>query len=166
MKHVVIIISSIALILGVPFLTLGGASILRGDGMDAVTSASVILDAPSGEYVILINREKHTEDKLEEWNHFFKGEDVSYIFEDLVCYVMDGDLGGQTMAESYQSRLPENQMQILSMDATLLLSRAEYGNVDVVILSAEMASAYHAEDLYDKEQMAVIDIQSMSQSID
>lgn len=147
-KHILIIMAGAFLMLGLPFL---GSDYYQGmkDGVDAVSSASLILDQPSGEYVILINRNFHQNaDNLVLWQHFFRGEEVSYIFEDITCSVASGDAGGQEMARSFQSRLPENQMRIQAEDATLLLSRADHGKFDVIVLSKEFAEGYSAETAY------------------
>ena len=79
---------------------------------------------------------------------FFRGEEVSVIFEDISCSVATGDTGGQELARSFQSRLPENQMRIQTEDVTLLLSRADHGKFDVIVLSKEFADSYAAETAY------------------
>ena len=147
-KHILFIAAGAFLILGLPFL---GSDYFKNmtDGVDAVSGASLIIDKPSGEYVVLINRDFHkNEENLALWHHFFRGEEVSYIFEDISCSVAAGDAGGQEMARSFQSRLPENQMRIRSEDATLLLSRADHGKFDVIVLSKEFAEGYSADTAY------------------
>ena len=111
-----------------------------------MSSASVILDQPSGEYVVLINGGmRKSQETLEAWKSFFGGEEIAYIFEDIACSVAAGDVGALEMARSFQSRLPENQMQIRTEDATLLMSRADHGKFDVLIMSKEFSEAYHGE---------------------
>jgi hypothetical protein len=58
------------------------------------------------------------------------------------------------------SRLPENQMKIKTEDGTLMLSKAEYGRFDIIIMSEEFASAYGAKTLYDNEKNVIIKIGS------
>ena len=71
---------------------------LFGGGVDAVSSASVILDAPSGSYVVLLNEARHQRyDTSDQWERFFKGESL-VIMDDVVCGVMEADAGGRLMA--------------------------------------------------------------------
>ena len=88
-KHILIIATGAFLILGLPFLGSGYLQRLT-DGVDAVSGASVIIDKPSGEYVILINRELHKNaENLTQWIRFFRGEEISYIFEDIIICCPD-----------------------------------------------------------------------------
>jgi galactitol-specific phosphotransferase system IIB component len=111
--------------------------------VDTVSSASVIIDQPSGNYIVLINQTLHTnQDNLNTWVRFFSGEEISYLFEDISCSVASGDSGALTMAQSFQSRLPEKQMSVQTENATLLMSRADCGKYDIIILSKEFAETY------------------------
>ncbi|MBR1691735.1 MAG: hypothetical protein IJ711_03050 [Lachnospiraceae bacterium] len=150
LKHILIVITSLFLILGVPFLRSDYfAAQIGGSDADAVSSASLILEQPSGAYVVLINRQRHTDtEKLETWIDFFEGREVSYIFEDISCIVAKGDVQGLEMARSFQSRLPEHQMTVRQEDGILLLSKAEAGKYDIIIMSKEAADAYDARTLY------------------
>ena len=142
-KHIGITAVSILIILGIPLLLTGRLPSLFSDRPDAVSSASVILDEPSGQYYVLVNKALHSdEEKLRDWVTFFSGGDVLYIFEDIACSVAASDAGGMDMANSFRSRLPEHQMQIKSEDAVLLASRADHGLYDVMILSRECADQY------------------------
>ncbi len=130
-------------------------SLFSGD-LDAVSSASIILDQPSGNYIILINRELHQdEDNLDQWITFFSGGEILYIFEDISCSVANADLSGLELAKSFQSKLPENQMQIITEDATLLMSRADEGLYDIIIMSAEFAETYSAQTAYGDDDEVV-----------
>ena len=60
------------------------------------------------------------------------------------------------MAQSYQSRLPANQMRIKIVDPTLLFSKADHGIFDIVVMSKEMADVFHAETV--SQQAGVITI--------
>jgi hypothetical protein len=143
--HTAIVLAGVFLLLGIPFFTTDYfKNLLHGD-TDAVTSASVIIDQPSGDYLVLINRELHTdEENLNTWIRFFSGEEISYLFEDISCSVAAADTGALTMAQSFQSRLPEKQMSIQTEDASLLMSRADRGKYDMIILSKEFAKSYDA----------------------
>lgn len=158
-RHLAIIMCGVAVIIGCPFVfTDFFAQLISGDGADTVTSASVILDKPSGEYVVLINKDIHSdESKLNDWITFFSGGEITYIFEDIACSVPNGDIGALSMAESYQSRLPENQMRIDKEESTLLLSRADAGKFDIIVMSKEFAEANKAESAY-AEQVAIINV--------
>ena len=143
-KHVILVALGVFVLLGLPFMNTDYFSGLVS-GADAVSSASAILDSPSGEYIVWINAALHTdEEKLDQWIHFFKGEEISYIFEDLACSVADGDPSGLEMAQSYQSRLPENQMILDSENSIFLLSAAENDQFDIVVMSKEFADSYGA----------------------
>jgi hypothetical protein len=157
-KHTAIVLAGVFLLLGIPFFTTDYFKNLFREDTDAVTSATVVIDQPSGEYMVLINKEMHKdEENLNTWIQFFKGEEISYLFEDISCSVMMGDTGALTMAQSFQSRLPEKQMSIQTEDATLLMSRADQGKYDIIILSKEFAKSYDATTA-EGEQTVRIDI--------
>jgi hypothetical protein len=142
-KHMGIVLAGAFLLLGIPFLKTDYFKKMTNEDVDAVTSASVVIDQPSGEYIVLINRDMHTDaDNLKTWISFFGGEEISYLFEDISCSVIDGDTGALTMARSFQSRLPEKQMSVKAEDATLLMSRADNGKYDIIIISKEYAKSY------------------------
>jgi hypothetical protein len=126
--------------------------------VDTVSSASVIIDQPSGNYIVLINQTLHTnQDNLNTWVRFFSGEEISYLFEDISCSVASGDSGALTMAQSFQSRLPEKQMSVQTENATLLMSRADCGKYDIIILSKEFAETYDMTTM-DSESTVRIDV--------
>ena len=117
---------------------------LLGGGLDGVSSASVILDAPSGEYVVLLNARLHEKKgTVQDWTDFFHGESP-LIMEDIRCLAARQDAGGLQMALSYQSRLPENQMKLSVIDGTLMLSRADEALFDAIVMSKEFAEAFGA----------------------
>ncbi|MBR1865774.1 MAG: hypothetical protein IJ801_04640 [Lachnospiraceae bacterium] len=148
-KHVVIILTTLFCMLGIPLLYSGYPAVWLGkNSVDALSSASVIVEQPSGEYLVFVNRNRHRdEEALQTWIDFFEGREISWIFEDISCCVAKGDHGGLGMAQSYQSRLPENQMTVRQEDAVLMLSKAEAGRYDVIVMSKEAAEAYHAQTL-------------------
>jgi hypothetical protein len=63
--------------------------------------------------------------------------------------VITGDSGALTMAQSFQSRLPEKQMSIQEENGALLLSRADHGKYDIMILSKEFAESYDITTIDD-----------------
>lgn len=140
LKHIGIVIASVVILIGVPLWCSGGLHSLFSSDPDAVSSASEILESPSGNFVVMINKDFHPQDgTLKDWITFFEGGDILYIFEDISCSVAAGDTSGIEMAESFRSRLPENQMKIKSDDMMLLASRADHGLYDVIIMSKEFA---------------------------
>lgn len=149
LKHAGIVIAGILIIAGIPFVCLGGIGKLSSQNTDVVSSASLIIDQPSGEYVVLINKTLHQDkDNFNAWVEFFSGGESSVIFEDIACSVSRNDPDGLEAAESFQSRLPENQMTIYPEETTLLMSRFDEGLFDIIIMSKEIEEAYHAETGY------------------
>jgi hypothetical protein len=63
--------------------------------------------------------------------------------------VITGDSGALTMAQSFQSRLPEKQMSIQEENGALLVSRADHGKYDILILSEEFAESYDITTIDD-----------------
>lgn len=162
-KHICIIGIASFFILGFPLLRSGVFGGGNG-GTDAVSSASVVIDEPSGKYYIFINRDRHTPDKLKDWTLFFSGKEVSYIFEDISCMVAESDAGGLTMAQSFMSRLPQNQMTIRKEDVTLMLSKAEYGHYDIIIMSKEMCDLYKGTSLAEKTDSEMIIVEKNTET--
>lgn len=161
LKHFGIVILGVVLIIGVPLWCTGYIQLLlSGADVDAVSSASVVLDQPSGDFIILINKDYHKDqDTLNDWIRFFGGEveddEVLVIFDDISCSVAAGDTLGADMADSLRSMLPENQMQVKRDDATLILSRADRGLFDIIIMSREFGEMYHIETAY-KDNVEVV----------
>jgi stress-induced morphogen len=160
LKHMGIILAGILFLLGIPFLSTDYFKTLLSGNEDAVTSASVIIDQPSGEYIVLVNENLHTDNEnLNTWISFFQGEEISFLFEDISCSVIKGDTGALNMAKSFQSRLPEKQMRIQQEDATLLMSRADNDKFDIIIISKEFANSYDVATA-EGENTALINIVS------
>ena len=127
--HIAVCAAGITALLGIPLILTGGLAKLTG-GTDAVSSASVIIEKPSGSYTVMITRERHKSEKdLAAWQRFFSGGDSEVIFDDIECVTLDGDAGAFTMAQSFMSRLPENQMKLASGDPVLTLSKADLGRL-------------------------------------
>ena len=141
-------------------LLLSGAVSL-GTDVDAVTKATGVIvprEDVEGSFVVLINTKKHQNAQtLQEWERFFGGEDIGLIFEDVVCYVASGDTAATELAESFQSRLPENQMKIKTVPSAMVVAKAEHDVFDVVILSDAVAVSLGADVLYEKENVKVIE---------
>lgn len=148
-----------AIVIGV--LTAGGYINWNSDSPDAVSSAtaqSVSAEDMSGKYVVFINRELHDKaGTTGDWEKFFSfSGDVPLIMEDITCKVAELDSEGLDTAKKYQARLPENQMKIEKEAGVMLLSKAELGRFDVLILSESAAKAYSAETLYGKDNILSI----------
>ena len=155
-KHIGIIMAGVVLTLGIPLWASGYLHSLFSVDPDALSSASVILDQPSGDYLVLVNRLMHPdEEKLADWITFFSGGEILYIFEDVSCSVATSDPGGRELAESYRSRLPENQMQVKAEDGTLVLSRAEQGLYDILVMSREFADAFGASSVFGEDTVVI-----------
>ena len=140
-RHTAAVILALLLLVGVPVFKTG---YIQGklSETDAVSSATEIIEQPSGEYVVLINRDRHADSgNLKAWESFFSGGDIGVVFEDISCVAADSDAPGFEMAKSFQSRLPENQMTIRLEDPILMRSKADHGLYDVMILSKEMYEA-------------------------
>jgi len=69
--------------------------------------------------------------------------------------VAEGDAKGLEMAQSFQSKLPENQMKIKEEEAVLVVSRAEEGKFDILLMSKDFADSYK---LREKNQNYIEDI--------
>lgn len=143
-RHICVIAASLLLTAGIPLWHSGFIARMAG-GADAVSSPTVVIDQPSGSYVVAINPALHTDsEKTETWKRFFHGDEIDYIFEDLSCVTATADPAGFEMAKSFQSRLPENQMKLRTEDAALMLSKASYGRFDVIVMSKEFYDAVRA----------------------
>ena len=75
-KHLFIVAVVLFLIVGVPFMmTDYWRGLLSSDEADAVSSPSVVIDKPSGNYIVLINTRLHKDkEKLNQWIDFFSGK--------------------------------------------------------------------------------------------
>ena len=162
-KRMLFRFAALLLISGVMFgiLVLNG-SISIGAQVDAVTKATgeiVYADDIDGSFTVLINKEMHKDaEALAEWITFFSGGEVGVIFEDVTCYVASNDPSGLEVAESFQSRLPENQLGIKTVPSGMLVDKAAHGVFDVIVLSDPIAKAIGADTLFNKENIEVIRI--------
>ena len=148
-----------AIVTGV--LTAGGYINWSSDSPDAVSSATakpVSAGDMSGKYMVFINRGLHDKaGTTGDWEKFFSfSDDVPLIMEDITCKVAQFDSEGLDTARKYQARLPENQMIIEQEAGVMLLSKAELGRFDVMIMSEAAAKSYSAQTLYDKENILTI----------
>ena len=159
--QIVFFIISIFIIFTLPFLYTKSfwVGLCNKDEIDEITSASVVIEKPEGEYVVLINDKIHVDkDNLKEWLKFFSGEEITYIFEDISCSIARGDQGAIDMSDSFKSKLPENQMNNYIENPTLLVSRIESGKFDIVIMSKEFISLNNLR-LPDKQGTQIIEIE-------
>ena len=148
-----------AIVTGV--LTAGGYINRSSDSPDAVSSATaqpVSAGDMSGKYIVFINRGLHDKaGTTGDWEKFFSfTDDVPLIMEDITCKVAQLDSEGLDTARKYQARLPENQMKIEQEAGVMLLSKAELGRFDVMIMSEAAAKSYSAQTLYYKENILTI----------
>ena len=158
-KHIAVCLSGVLLLIVIPFASAGGFMIFSGS-TDAVSSASVVIDKPSGRYTVLINRDRHkSENDLAAWHEFFSGGEFTIIFDDIGCVTLQGDTGALALAQSFMSRLPENQMKVTTGDAVLTLSKAKSGRFDMMIVSAEAAEKYRVSDIYAGKNVDVIAVE-------
>lgn len=156
LRHVAIVAAALLLCLVLPGLFYAHRCGLLTGGADAVSSASLeVPDQPSGEYVILLNRERHPL-TLEQWSDFFSEKPVDVIMEDLRCMTVSGDVLGRQLAERYRARLAENQLRLRAENGVLVVSRAENGLFDAIILSRETAEAFDYSAVYARPDVAVL----------
>lgn len=158
LRTVARVTAALFILIGVPLIASGKAGELILGRTDAVSSATQTTEQPSGEYVVLINRGLRSDpNALEAWKAFFSVGDsdgIVSLFEDISCTVSSSDPAGLEAARSFMSRLPENQMKLRTEDVTLMLSKAEHGRFDVIVMSkeaAESAKAYRVAELADAE---------------
>ena len=157
-KHVGFIAISLFLCLILPSFFYVDYSMLCGERADAVSSASLDLpEQPSGEFVVILNRDRHPL-TLDEWTAFFQEEEVGVIMEDISCLAAASDPMGVQLAQRYMVRLAENQMKLTLENSLLVVSRAENGLYDVVVLSKEMADALDMTAVYARDDALVITI--------
>ena len=112
----------------------------------------------SGKYMVFINRELHDKaGTTGDWEKFFSfSDDVPLIMEDITFKVAQLDSEGLDTARKYQARLLENQMIIEQEAGVMLLSKAELGRFDVMIMSEAAAKSYSAQTLYDRGNILTI----------
>ena len=148
--HLSGILAALLVLLVLPYLHQPSFRLfLEGKKTDTVSSATVLLDAPGGNFYILLNPKLHIDQKKrEQWVDFFQGKDVSFSFEDLACSVASADSAAVDMAKSFQSRLPQNQMKLVLEDTAMLRSRVQAGKYDVVLVSKEFCDAAMNQKLW------------------
>ncbi len=164
--HILICLAAVCLILGIPFWALGGFHLLFSSQNDAVTSASMLLSNPNqvdGSFVVLINRDARKDEKtLALWADFFTGRDDPLIMEDITVMIADNDTNAISLGENLQARLPENQMKIKKTNGLMMLSMAQAGRFDIVLLSDAAAEAFTASTVYDMENVEVLHIKGVN----
>ena len=162
LKHVGIVLMGLILCLVLPGLFYVDVGAVVSGSVDAVSGASMDLpDQPSGEFVVILNRDRHPL-TLDEWTAFFREEEVGVILEDLSCLAAASDPTGVQLAQRYMVRLAENQMTLKAENSLLVVSRAENGLYDVIVLSQEMADALDLSAVYARDDALVIRIQGVT----
>ena len=159
LKHIATFGIAAAILIGGPVAAFANFDAIGAKlaGVDTVSAATTIQDAPSGHYTILINRALHRNaEVLSDWVTFFSGEDAPLIMEDVDCMALDGDAPGIDMAKSLMSRLPENQMKLHVVDAVLGMSKADIGQFDVLVMSDEMYEALSADTVAQHQDVEVV----------
>ena len=143
LKHLIIKITGLAVIFGIPIYIYLFPLVFRSGNTDAISGATMISsEAVSGEYVILINSDMHKKKgTTEDWAAFFKGES-SLIFDDISCLVATGDNSGNEFADICKARLPENQMTITKINGLMMVSKADHSKFDVIVMSREFAEVF------------------------
>ena len=155
--HIGAVTLALFVTLGIPALAYVDFPALFG-AVDAVSRASMELpEQPSGNFVILLNRTRHS-GTAEDWTTFFSGGETDVIMDDVACLAAQGDATGVQLAERFRSRLAENQMTVRTINPTLLASRADAGVYDVAIVSEEMAEALTLSTAYERAETAVITV--------
>ena len=154
LRHIGIVAAALLLCLGLPALVY----MPRAGAADAVSGASMeVPDQPSGEFVVILNRDRHPL-TLDEWSDFFLEQPVGVIMEDISCMAAYGDTSGVRLARRYQARLAENQMTLTEENGVLVVSRAEHGLYDAIILSKEAADAYDYSAVYERPDALVLTV--------
>ena len=158
--HIGAVLLALFVTLGLPTLAyIDLSTVFGGSDADAVTRASMELpEQPSGNFVILLNREKHP-DSLNDWSDFFLEQPVGVIMEDVSCTIPEGDAGGLELARRYQARLAENQMELREENGLLVVSKAENGIFDVIVLSKEAAEAWNYSGVYARADALVLNVE-------
>ncbi|MBQ9625377.1 MAG: hypothetical protein IJR47_04630 [Clostridia bacterium] len=155
-KHILVVLISLFVVLGIPAFIYGDFSAM-GFGKEIVVSGAslVIPSAPSGEFLVLINT-KDRQNTLDSWKVFFADGNAGVILEDITCSTVKGDIKALELAERYRARLPENQLVLKQEDGLLLVSKAECGAFDVIVISKEAAQGYNLNtDIADTAVLAV-----------
>lgn len=163
LKHIGIVLFGLFLCFVLPCLFYADLGPVLSDKYDAVSGASVDMpDTPSGDFVVILNRDRHSR-TLDEWTAFFREEEVGVIMEDLSCMTAASDPAGVQLAQRYMARLAENQMKLTVENSLLVVSRAENGLYDVIVLSKEMADAMDYSEVYLRDDALVIPVSGVGE---
>ena len=160
LRHIAVCLLALFVVLGIPTIRYIDFSAAFSGDADAVTQATAELpEVPSGDFIVLINEEKHTDDEtLGQWKTFFEGGDAGVILQDIDCRVARQDAAGIQLADRFRQRLPENQMILREQDGTMLASMVEENAFDIAIFSRELGDAYHIETVKDDDRVTWIEI--------
>ena len=78
--HILSDILILLAVFGIPFMTSDSAKTMFSNSPDSISSASVTVEKPSGNYLVLINLNKHTDtEALAVWETFFQGGEIDLL---------------------------------------------------------------------------------------
>ena len=83
--------------------------------------------------------------------------------EDISCLAAASDPTGVQLAQRYLVRLAENQMTLTAENSLLVVSRAENGLYDVIVISKEMADALDLSKVYERDDALVITVTGVTE---
>lgn len=151
LSRIAVIFLSVGFIVLAANISNGNISLKKGP--DALTSATVenkgekvSLSGVSGNFTVIVNKNRVPENVLESFYGAKKSTDT-----EISCHIPAGDKKAREFALQVADEIVEE-------DPMLLLSKAEYGDFDILILSKKTADKYTAKSLYDKEFTAVLEI--------
>lgn len=161
--NVCIVLVVLALLIGVPFTQSALFQQLTADQAAAPDPSAEAPDAEassaSGEFLVFINCDFHADEaQLAAWQAFFAGEKGSVPSETASLSVAEGDAAAYAQAQAYQSQLPKDQLAVRQEGPITLLSKAEGGCFDMLLMSREMADVFHGENVlnYQGASMFVV----------
>ena len=135
-RHIIVVAAALLLLLGLPL------AVLRNTAQQS--------DGGSGEFVVLINRELHPDDKeigkLEKL--FADGQADGLDTDGIKFAVSPEDAAGLAFAERLLK--PDDTAALTGDDTALMLSKAENGLFDVIVMSKELADSSKAETVAKK----------------
>ena len=131
---------------------ISNGNISFGKKPDALTSATVknkgetvSMPGVDGNFIILINKDKTPAGTLD----YFTGKGSAV--DGLSSHVPKGDEKAVELAHKMTADVTED-------DPLMLLSKAEYGDFDILIFSKKIADKYTAKSLYDKEFTQAVEL--------
>ena len=162
LKHIGFVLLTLFLFVGIPLLVQRDNLIKLGT-VDATAGGSIDLSEyeSSGSFVILINETSFSDRLKTRLVSYFDGSDRdSSIFitkkdiltgdEKIKLTVINGDSAGITMGQYYQGAIANGAAITLDSETGILVvSKAEKGMLDLVVMSEAMAEAFSLKDEID-----------------